>query len=256
MNRITRSFVRLIPGVGAMVVLAAGLGLAFNALNPHGLPLVRKPLRETRRFVSTSELFAKTPTHFAPADRPQAIRPMPKSADTPMPATTPQEPVAVSVPSTIPPKPTPPVTVPVNMSVASKPEAAKKPQPRVEQTSEQPAKQPEALFTNLKDAKALFDKKSAIFLDARMPEDFEAEHIPGSRSLFCEKVDDLYQKLLAGVPKDRIIVTYCSDPECSEAIDLADALVAKGYTKVVILLEGLPGWKDAGYSTTQGKEPG
>ncbi|MCX6345479.1 MAG: rhodanese-like domain-containing protein [Armatimonadetes bacterium] len=239
-----RSLIKLVPGIVAILLLATGLGLAFNFLSPNGLPLIRKPLRETRRFVTTSELIAQAPSHTTQASKPPIVMPKPEIA----PPVKSQKPVLndgqPSAPSTTPPKIAPPVTTQIEER-----------EPLVEKTPEQPKKKVEALFTNLKDAKTLFDKKTAIFLDGRPIEDYDAEHIPGSLSLFCEKVDSLYKKVLANVPKDKIIVTYCSDPECSEAIDLADVLVAKGYTNVVILLEGLPGWKDAGYPTAKSKEP-
>jgi len=111
------------------------------------------------------------------------------------------------------------------------------------------AKRIGALFTTLPDAKALFDRKAAIFIDARHSEDYDLEHIPGAVSLFVEDLDKLYEGALGAVPKDRTLVTYCSDPQCGTATKLADALAARGYTRVLILLEGLPGWKGAGYPT-------
>ncbi len=114
----------------------------------------------------------------------------------------------------------------------------------------------QALFTTLKDAKAWFDKGSAIFVDTRFREDYEAGHIQGALSLCFEQLDELYDQVLGQVSKDRLIVTYCSDPECASAVKLADALVARGHTRVVILLEGLPGWMGAGYPVVSGKEPG
>jgi len=118
----------------------------------------------------------------------------------------------------------------------------------------QSKKSVQALFTTLDDAKSLFDRNAAIFLDGRPAVDYEAEHIQGAISLYTEDVDDLYGKVLGNVSKDKVIVTYCSDPECTEATKLADILATKGFTKVVILLEGLPGWKEAGYPTAKAKE--
>jgi len=39
--------------------------------------------------------------------------------------------------------------------------------------------------------------ETGIFLDGRAAIDYEAEHILGSLSLFCEKVGDLHKKVLA-----------------------------------------------------------
>jgi len=113
----------------------------------------------------------------------------------------------------------------------------------------------EALFTTLPDAKALFDRKDAVFVDARRKEDYDIEHIAEALSLFVEDVDVLYESVMGTLPKDRTVVTYCSDAQCDTAIKLADALVARGHTRVFILLEGIPGWKGAGYPTGTGGAP-
>jgi rhodanese-related sulfurtransferase len=122
-------------------------------------------------------------------------------------------------------------------------------------STHQTKKKVEALFTSLKDAKMFYDERKALFIDARPIEDYEAEHVEGAISLDQEKLDELFVRALGKVSKEQLIVTYCSDPECSEAIKLADNLVARGYEKVVILLEGLPGWSDAGYPIISEKEP-
>jgi rhodanese-related sulfurtransferase len=105
------------------------------------------------------------------------------------------------------------------------------------------------MFTTLDDAKASFDSKSAIFIDARPREDYDSEHITGAISLFIDDANSQYEHTLGGASKNTTIVTYCSDPECLDATKLADILVAKGHKHVVILIDGLPGWKDAGYPT-------
>jgi rhodanese-related sulfurtransferase len=142
------------------------------------------------------------------------------------------------------------------LSVAeSKPPASKSKSQEPSDPIKQKKPKAEALFTTLADAKSFYDQKTATFIDARPIEDYEAEHIPGAISLYYDRVDSLYEHALGSVPKDRLIVTYCSDIECESATKLADSLVARGHKRVVILLEGLPGWKEAGYDTKIGKEP-
>ena len=215
-----------------IVVQATALGFAANALNPHGLPLVRRPLRETHRLATRSEAVRAEPV----SSTPKVI------SNTPPPVASPKvEPVPAPPPKLAQPAITPPKPAPAPMPLPAKPKA-------------KPAspKKIEALFTTLPDSKALWDKKAAVFVDARHKEDYDAEHIEGAVSLYAEELDKLYTGVLGGVPKDRTIVTYCSDPQCETAITLADALVARGHTHVLILLEGLPGWKDAGYPATAG----
>jgi rhodanese-related sulfurtransferase len=220
-------FGRIIAGAVLIVVQAAAIGLAANALNPHGLPWIRVPLRETHKIATSRQVLPVAP----------AVKPPVKPASNPLPAPAkPVQPVA-------PPKPTP----------TPAPTPGPKPNTKV-QPSVEPAAKPkkiEALFTTLPDAKALFDKKAALFIDARHREDYDVEHIPGAKSMFVDDVGKLDDSVLGGVPKDRTIVTYCSDPQCETAIKVADALAARGHTRVFILLEGLPGWKDAGYPTTK-----
>lgn len=249
-GRIFHSLGRLAPGMLAILLLGAGMGLTANMLRPDGLPLIRKPLRETRSYITAADILAgsqKSPVIQAPktvSDQPmndtEIVTQGPLESPEPenhsgLKIGTKTEQSVISLVKSRADEQTPlePKTV---ISPANTLEKAKK---------------AEALFTTLENAKSLHDKNAALFLDGRLPIDFNAEHIPGAVNLFCEKIDELYEKVLGSVPKDKVIVTYCSDPECIEAITLADALVARGHTNVVIFLEGLPGWKSAGYSTVK-----
>ncbi|MCE5315198.1 MAG: rhodanese-like domain-containing protein [Armatimonadota bacterium] len=223
---------RIVAGSCAIVLVAVVFGLTANAFHKDGLPLIRKPLSQTRKVVKSADLVAKTSTDVrSPSAAKKAAvsitevdQPETKSSDT-------------KIGETIKPK-----------TVALVPKAKKSLKTPVE------PKKIQALFTTLKDAKACFDKKSAIFLDARAIEDFDTEHISGASWLGYESLDENYGKVLGKTPKSQLIVTYCSDQQCASAINLADALVARGHTRVVIMLEGLPGWKDAGYPVVSEEE--
>ena len=231
-----RNLLRLALGAVYILIVAAALGLACNTLRSNGLPLIRKPLGDTRPHVRPEQLQSHNPI-TAPSSEAVA---------------NPKPPPVPSPPSTAQPvKPTPP-KLPVVKPDHGKPIPPVKPKP----PPQKPAPKVEALFIPLEKAKACFDTKSALFVDARPKVDYDTEHITGALSLYYNKLDELYDAVLGKVPKDRLIVTYCSDPECASAVKLADALVARGHTRVVIFLDGLPGWKDAGYPTASGKEPG
>jgi rhodanese-related sulfurtransferase len=217
---------KTLAGAALIVVQAIALGFSANALSPHGLALIRKPLRQTHRLAGHREVF-----HAEPAGVPAAPA-LPAKPSLSQPVAKPEE----APPSKHAPEPPPP---------QKQPPAQPSPKPVKAQ----------ALFTNLPDAKALWDKKLATFVDARHKEDYDIEHIMGAVSLDALDFDALYAKVMGGVPKDRTIVTYCSDPQCETAIKLGDALAARGHTHVLILLEGLPGWKEAGYSTTKEASP-
>lgn len=237
-------------GACVLIGVAAILGFASNALRSDGLPLLRKPLSKTRAVVGKDQLMARGPIKVPP--------PKPVVALTDSPATQQgMAPVMPKMKRLQQPEPVKPASV-IAPTVLSAHQSAKKTgMPKAEARKPEPAaKKIQALFTNLKDAKACFDNKSAIFLDARAVEDYEAEHIAGALWLCFESVEEDYDKVLSKTPKDQLLITYCSDQQCASAIKLADELVARGHTRVVIMLEGLPGWKDASYPVASGKETG
>jgi cytochrome c oxidase cbb3-type subunit 3 len=87
-------------------------------------------------------------------------------------------------------------------------------------------------------------------LDARAPSDYTREHIAGAVSVpFYDP--DPYVGLL---PKDAWLVCYCACPH-AESGQLASKLVAKGFTKVTVLDEGLGVWKSRGYGVHTGLDP-
>ncbi|MFQ3550013.1 MAG: rhodanese-like domain-containing protein [Armatimonadota bacterium] len=132
----------------------------------------------------------------------------------------------------------------------------KKPQEKKQEISK-PTKQEiteapvQALFISLEDAKKIYDSGNAIFLDARIIDEYKEEHISGAISLDTNKIEELYNQILGNIDKNKLIVTYCSDIECGSAIELADKLVLKGHKKVVIMIQGIPAWIEAGYPTTK-----
>jgi rhodanese-related sulfurtransferase len=261
---------RTAAGAGALIACAVALGFGTNALRSDRLPVVRKPLAQTRRVVARDQLMALSTGRWeklavVPSVRPTTGPILGKRREGSLTQPVPQapEPVSALTPRSPPSKPTDsakrsrfgklkqaeppthPVAVPARPKRLSPVRAAATQSTKIE-----------ALFTTLEDAKDCFDRGNAIFLDARPIEDYESEHIKGALRLSRESFAEDQERVLFSVSKDQLIVTYCDDPECATAIRLADSLVASGYTRVVIMLEGLPGWKAAGYPTARGKETG
>ncbi len=99
--------------------------------------------------------------------------------------------------------------------------------------------------------KAQLDRHARIgVLDARASSDYLNEHIAGSVSVPFYDPDPY----LAGLPKDAWLVCYCACPH-AESGALASKLVAKGFTKVTVLDEGLWVWKARKYPTRVGVDP-
>jgi rhodanese-related sulfurtransferase len=106
---------------------------------------------------------------------------------------------------------------------------------------------------SLPEALTLFSKRSALFVDARGRESYQRLHIPGAVNMPFDPFADDMPKKAATLPKDRLLVLYCSTPSCLISRDLANMLKDLGYSKVTVLVQGLMGWKNAGYPLTKAK---
>ncbi len=87
-------------------------------------------------------------------------------------------------------------------------------------------------------------------LDARAPSDYTVQHIAGAVSV------PFYDPgpYLALLPKDAWLVCYCACPH-AESGQLAQRLVASGFSKVTVLNEGLGFWRSKGFPTHAGTAP-
>jgi len=88
-----------------------------------------------------------------------------------------------------------------------------------------------------------------LLLDARSEREFATSHLRGARHAPDETAA---LALLAGEPRERAIVVYCSVGLRSSA--LAERLGARGYTDVANLEGGIFAWANAGYPTYRGAE--
>lgn len=79
---------------------------------------------------------------------------------------------------------------------------------------------------------------SVVLVDVRPPEEFEAGHIEGARSIPLEEL----QQHLAELPEDTEVVAYCRGPFCAYAHEAVRELQAAGYS-ARRLEEGWPEWR-------------
>lgn len=99
----------------------------------------------------------------------------------------------------------------------------------------------------LEKARALFDVKRAVFMDARDEKAFAEGHIPGAMNVPYDKLVDYYETITASVAQDTLIICYCWGPTCDFSDNLASELVLMGFTNVVIFRGGWEEWVKAGY---------
>ncbi|MGH7740002.1 MAG: rhodanese-like domain-containing protein [bacterium] len=105
-------------------------------------------------------------------------------------------------------------------------------------------------------AKERFDHKSAVFLDARSPDEYKEGHIPGAIDFYSEDFDKMAPTVLPQLPKkNQEIVAYCHGTNCDLSLQLGQDLTELGYTNVKVFFGGWPEWKKAGYPIQQGSQP-
>lgn len=84
-----------------------------------------------------------------------------------------------------------------------------------------------------------------FFIDTRSPAAWEASgiKIPGAHRIhYSEMERHLYQ-----IPRNRLIVTYCTLPQEASSARAAQILLNKGFKQVYPLQGGFDAWVEAGY---------
>jgi rhodanese-related sulfurtransferase/biotin operon repressor len=89
---------------------------------------------------------------------------------------------------------------------------------------------------------------SAILLDARPTDEYQAGHLPGAISMPAEELPERFHEL----PAEKEIIAYCRTSYCLLSDEAALFLQAHGYN-VRVFSEGFPHWRALGlpYETSQ-----
>lgn len=97
-------------------------------------------------------------------------------------------------------------------------------------------------------AAALNAKSRIVLLDTRVTSVWQTAHIEGSFPLpYYSNFDDV----TAALPKDVMIVAYCSCPRAAADYVIGE-LRERGYTRTAVLYEGIFGWMNQGYPVARG----
>jgi len=91
---------------------------------------------------------------------------------------------------------------------------------------------------------------SAIVVDTRSREEFEAGHIPGARMLDAPASENVnaVERMVRG-DKGAALVLYCNGPYCQASRRLAEQLVGAGFSNVRRYQLGIPIWRALGGPT-------
>lgn len=97
--------------------------------------------------------------------------------------------------------------------------------------------------------KKQFEEQSALFVDARSVEEFEAGHIPDAISLPFKRLDDAFEILAELVESDKPLTVYCQNRDCDDGLLLAMELQALEQTNLFYFVDGFDAWEEAGCPT-------
>ena len=95
---------------------------------------------------------------------------------------------------------------------------------------------------------ALEAGENIVVVDARSPDAYQKEHIPGAISLPHRKMDEETTK---NIERTVLVVTYCDGIGCNASTKSALNMTKLGY-RVKELIGGLDWWKRDGHKTEGG----
>ncbi len=102
---------------------------------------------------------------------------------------------------------------------------------------------PSDVYTDMENGETGF-----IVIDARTPVAYAKGHVPGAINLWHRTIN---AETAAGLPKDKVLVTYCAGVYCNASTKAAAKLAALGF-QVKEMLDGMEGWKREGYPVEAG----
>jgi len=207
-------------GALAIVVLGVVLGVGFNLLSPNGLPWIGKK-HTGISLDQAAQAEAATP---AGSGSKPAARPEPGESSAP----SGQEPPAVADTAA---------------DEGGSPEELYADIP----TSEFP------IEIKLEEGKKFYDRGGLLVLDARDKDEYDEGHIKGAESAPMDDVVGDLDWLDRMANEPRPIMVYCGGGDCELSLDLAFAINEAGHRKVLVLTDGYPAWKDAGYPVAMGE---
>lgn len=97
-----------------------------------------------------------------------------------------------------------------------------------------------------------FENASAIFVDARPLDQYEAGHIPGAFHLAFGQFMSGRPAILDFLPQDMPMIVYCEGGDCDSSHKVREMLLDYGYQEVHVFQPGFPMWQEAGLPLEEG----
>jgi rhodanese-related sulfurtransferase len=111
----------------------------------------------------------------------------------------------------------------------------------------------DSMVISLEQAKQLFKKDEALFLDARPESQYAEGHIKGALNCPWHAVDRYFMELADRLDGKKTVITYCDGESCDLSHELALFLKETGFKNVHVLVNGWTVWQQAGLPVDVGK---
>jgi rhodanese-related sulfurtransferase len=108
-------------------------------------------------------------------------------------------------------------------------------------------------LVRLAEARALWRRRSTVFLDVRPALEYRLGHIRGALSLPEEDFEKGFPRLKARLERARVIVVYCKSEDCAKSLWTAIRLRNEGLTQTRIYPHGWYEWSDHGLPAARGR---
>ena len=114
------------------------------------------------------------------------------------------------------------------------------------------------------DAKAHWDSKDALFIDARAKVEYDQGHIPGAIPMPLGEFDTYFKKYESKIRKAKLLITYCHGVGCKLSDKVAQKLYndpkdatapGKGLKNTGAFFGGWPQWQQHNNPVETGGEP-
>jgi rhodanese-related sulfurtransferase len=86
-----------------------------------------------------------------------------------------------------------------------------------------------------------------LLLDARAAAAYRLGHIPGAVSLPLAEFAKVFPRLAERLREARMLVAYCSGPDCNDSRDLALSLWERGLKNLLLYKGGMEDWNEKGH---------
>jgi rhodanese-related sulfurtransferase len=110
-------------------------------------------------------------------------------------------------------------------------------------------------IVNLIETHDIVQSRTHTVFDARPRADYEAGRLPGALSLPFNTVEADFESVCIFITPEQPILTYCSGQDCDDSFLLAEWLIRRGYTNVVLYPSGFDKWQAAGYPVERSGPP-